>query len=49
MGDRDTAFAAYFAARSEAMRGTPYLLVPLQALAAVPPACAGGLVLMLRY
>ncbi|MEV4844954.1 SigE family RNA polymerase sigma factor [Micromonospora matsumotoense] len=26
MGDRDTAFAAYFAARSEAMRGTAYLL-----------------------
>lgn len=26
MGDRDTAFAEYFAARSEAMRGTAYLL-----------------------
>ncbi|WP_328339811.1 SigE family RNA polymerase sigma factor [Micromonospora sp. NBC_00421] len=26
MGDRDAAFAAYFAARSEAMRGTAYLL-----------------------
>ncbi|MEU8373807.1 sigma factor [Micromonospora sp. NPDC048894] len=26
MGDRDTAFAAYFAARSEAIRGTAYLL-----------------------
>ncbi|QFZ22465.1 SigE family RNA polymerase sigma factor [Saccharothrix syringae] len=26
MSDRDTAFAAYFAARSEAMRGTAYLL-----------------------
>ncbi|MFJ6198705.1 SigE family RNA polymerase sigma factor [Micromonospora sp. NPDC092111] len=26
MGDRDTAFAEYFAARSDAMRGTAYLL-----------------------
>ncbi|MFU8849380.1 SigE family RNA polymerase sigma factor [Micromonospora sp. SL1-18] len=26
MGDRDTAFADYFAARSDAMRGTAYLL-----------------------
>ncbi|TDC81192.1 SigE family RNA polymerase sigma factor, partial [Micromonospora sp. KC606] len=26
MGDRDAAFAEYFTARSEAMRGTAYLL-----------------------
>ncbi len=26
MSDRDTAFAEYFAARSDAMRGTAYLL-----------------------